>query len=389
MIYAAFFRLVLQRIDSERAHALAIAMMRFFALVPGFVALCDRLLRPPASLRVKTMGLEFRTPLGLAAGVDKNSTAFDSLAALGFGSVEVGTITNRRQFGNPKPRVWRLPDDQALLNSMGFPNSGADEQARRLSHRRTEQVIGVNIGKSRDVGLQDDVVGDYREATSKLAPYAQYLALNVSSPNTPALRSMQTSEYLRALVGGVRAELERCDQAAIPVLIKLGPDLADSEIREIAETAVEIGVDGIIAINTTTDYDSTSVCRQAIAAHGDRGGVSGRPLKQRALEVLKLLHMHVGDIPLISVGGIESGEDAWERILAGAILVQAHTGFVYGGPLWPRRLNRDLARLLDESPWSSIEDAVGKNNPGSHSDQSKAATASSPSRTGLRSPTTV
>jgi dihydroorotate dehydrogenase len=389
LIYEAFFRLVLQRFDSERAHALAINVMRIVALVPGLVALIDRLLRPRPTLRVKVMGLEFRTPLGLAAGVDKNSTAFDPLAALGFGSVEVGTVTNRPQGGNPRPRVWRLPNDRGLLNSMGFPNSGADEQARRLSRKRTEQVVGVNIGKSRVVGLEDDVVGDYREATRKVAPFAQYLVLNVSSPNTPGLRSMQTSEHLRALVGGVRAELEECDRATIPVLIKLGPDLADEEIAEIADAAVEIAIDGIIAVNTTVNYDSTSACRAAIAAHGDRGGVSGRPLKRRALEVLELLHAHVGSMPLISVGGIETAEDAWERILAGAILVQAHTGFVYGGPLWPRRLNRDLARLLDESPWSSIEEAVGKRDPDPRSSQFEAASAPSESRTASPFTTTV
>lgn len=335
--------------------------MRILALIPGLVALMDRLLAPPPALRVKTLGLDFRTPLGLAAGVDKNSTAFTSLAALGFGSVEVGTVTNQSQPGNPRPRVWRLPDDRALLNSMGFPNDGASKQARRLSRHRTKQVIGANIGKSRDVRLDEDVVGDYREAARKLAPFAQYLALNVSSPNTPGLRSMQTGEHLRALVSGVRAELESEGHTAIPILIKLGPDLSNEEIGEIADTAVEIAVDGIIAVNTTTDYDSISTCRKAIAARGDRGGVSGRPLKQRSLEILELLHMRVGSMPLISVGGIETAEDAWERVLAGAALVQTHTGFVYGGPLWPRRLNRDLARLLESSPWSSIEEAVGKN----------------------------
>lgn len=360
MIYEAFFKLVLQRIDSERAHALAIALMRLYAWIPGLVALSDRLLRPSQALRVDALGLEFRSPLGLAAGVDKNSTAFGPLAALGFGSVEVGTVTNRRQLGNPKPRVWRLPDDRALLNAMGFPNSGADAQARRLAKRRGKEVIGVNIGKSRDVDVSlESVVGDYREATRKLAAHADYIALNVSSPNTPGLRGMQASEHLRALVGGVRAELKECGRPGLPLLIKLGPDLRDEEIAEIADTVVRIEVDGIIAVNTTTDYDRTPACRAAIARHGDEGGLSGRPLKDRALEVLRFLHTRLDGLPLISVGGIETAEDAWERILAGAVLVQAHTGFVYGGPLWPRRVNRGLARLLDESPWNSIEEATG------------------------------
>lgn len=361
MIYEAFFKLVLQRIDSEKAHALAISFMRFCARIPGVLTLGDRLLRPSRSLRVRAFGLDFRSPLGLAAGVDKDSTAFEPLAALGFGAVEVGTVTNRRQPGNPGTRVWRLPADRALLNWMGFPNSGADAQARRLARRRRlDHVIGVNVGKSRDVGLDQDVVADYRDATRKLAPHADYLALNVSSPNTPGLRSMQTCEHLRALAAGVRAELADCGRPRLPLLIKLGPDLSDEEIVEIADTAMRIDIDGIIAVNTTTDYDSAPACRAAIARCGDRGGLSGRPLKKRATEVLQLLHARVDGMPLVSVGGIESAEDAWERILAGATLVQAHTAFVYGGPLWPWQVNRGLAQLLAESPWTSIEEAVGR-----------------------------
>lgn len=361
MIYAAFFRLILQHIDSERAHALGISFMRFWARIPGLLALGDRLLRPHRRLRVEVLGLDFRSPLGLAAGFDKDSTAFEALAALGFGSVEVGTATNRRQPGNPGPRVWRLPKARALLNWMGFPNSGADAQAPRLSHRRTDRdhVIGVNVGKSRDVDLDQDVVGDYREAVRKLAPHADYLALNVSSPNTPGLRSMQTREQLQALVGGVREELKQCDRPRMPLLIKLAPDLTDDEIIEIADTATKIKVDGIVAVNTTTDYDCAPECREEIAHFGDKGGLSGQPLKKRSLEVLRLLHARVGGMPLISVGGVESAEDAWERILAGATLVQAYTAFIYGGPLWPHRVNRGLTQLLDESPWGSIEEAVG------------------------------
>lgn len=363
MIYRLFFRFVLQHLDSERAHAIAIAMMRVYAWIPGAVALTDWLLRPAPTLRVRALGLEFRTPLGLAAGVDKNSTAFNTLAALGFGAVEVGTATNLRQPGNERPRVWRLPDDRALLNAMGFPNDGAAVHARRLANRRTKQIVGVNIGKSKEVDLDGDVVGDYRAATRELAPYADYLALNVSSPNTPGLRNMQSTETLRRLVSGVRTELSEL-RREIPVLIKLGPDLSDEEIIDLAEAAALIEIDGIIAVNTTTDYAKTTACRAAITTRGDRGGLSGQPLKQRALEVLELLSARVENLPLISVGGIETAEDAWQRILAGAALVQAHTGFVYGGPLWPRRVNRDLARILKASPYATIEEAVGKGGPG-------------------------
>jgi dihydroorotate dehydrogenase len=362
MIYRLFFRFVLQRVDSERAHLLGLWTLRTYARIPGALALTDRLLRPASTLRVHALGLDFRTPLGLAAGVDKESRTFDALAALGFGAVEVGTATNLAQPGNRKPRVWRLPKDRALQNAMGFPNDGAAAQAERLAKRRTKQVIGVNIGKSKAVDVDGEVVGDYRAATRKLAPYADYLAVNVSSPNTPGLRTMQTAEHLRALVGGVRAELTQLGRE-IPVLIKLGPDLSNEEIVGLADAAPTMEIDGIIAVNTTTDYDRVPACRAAIAANRDEGGISGRPLKERALEVLQILSARVEQMPLISVGGIETAEDAWQRILAGAILVQVHTGFVYGGPLWPRRINRDLARILKSSPYATIEDAVGKGLP--------------------------
>lgn len=360
MIYRLFFRLILQHIESERAHSLAIVMMRIWGRIPGALALTDFLLRPPAALRVSALGMNFRTPLGVAAGVDKNSTAFDTLAALGFGAVEVGTATHLAQPGNAEhPRVWRLPDDGALLNAMGFPNDGAEIQAGRLAKRRTQQVIGVNVGKSRAIEIDGEVVADYCAAVRQLAPFADYLALNVSSPNTPGLRDLQEVNHLSELVAGVRARLDEIDRH-IPLLIKIGPDLSNKAISTLAGAAQDMGIDGIIAVNTTTDYDRTSVCRDAIRAAGDRGGVSGKPLRERALEVLELLNEQVENLPLISVGGIETAEDAWQRILSGACLVQAHTAFVYGGPLWPRRLNRGLARLLANSPYESIEEAIGK-----------------------------
>lgn len=360
MIYRLFFRLVLQRVNSERAHSMAIVVMRIWGWIPGALRLTDLLLRPPAALRVSTLGMNFRTPLGVAAGVDKNSTAFDTLAALGFGAVEVGTATNLPQPGNEeRPRVWRLPDEEALLNAMGFPNDGAEVQAGRLAKRRTQQVLGVNVGKSRAIEIDGEVVADYCAAARQLAPFADYLALNVSSPNTPGLRDLQAVDHLSELVAGVRAQLEEIDRR-LPLLIKIGPDLSNEAISALAGAAQEMGVDGIIAVNTTTDYDKISVCREAIRDAGDRGGVSGKPLKERALEVLELLNDEVENLPLISVGGIENAEDAWQRILSGASLVQAHTGFVYGGPLWPRRLNRGLARLLADSPYESIEEAIGK-----------------------------
>lgn len=358
MIYRAFFRLVLQRLDPERAHAVAATALRALAAVPGALWLARRLLGSPGeALRVRALGLEFASPLGVAAGVDKDATWFDPLLALGFGAVEVGTVTARAQPGNPRPRVTRFPAQRALLNAMGFPNDGAARVAPRLARRRRAAgVLGVNVGKSKAVEL-DGATADYREAVRLLCPHADYLVLNVSSPNTPGLRDMQAAERLGALADGVREELEAIGRPDLPLLVKLAPDLADSEIERLADLALDRGLAGIVATNTTVDL---GLLPDASAA-GHAGGVSGEPLRPRALAVLRLLHARVGGrLVLVAAGGVATPADAWERILAGATLVQAYTGFVYGGPLWPRRLNRGLERLLRESPWPSLEEAVGK-----------------------------
>jgi dihydroorotate dehydrogenase len=362
LIYRLFFRLVLCRLDPERAHAIAATSLRLLAAVPGMLWLQRRLLAPRGgALRVRALGLEFPSPLGVAAGVDKNATWFDPLLALGFGAVEIGTVTARRQPGNPRPRVTRFPAQRALLNAMGFPNDGAERVAPRLSRRRVAGVLGVlgvNVGKSKLAEL-DDAVGDYRESVRLLAPRADYLVLNVSSPNTPGLRELQAVERLAALLDGVREELAAAGRASLPLLVKLAPDLSDGEIGEIADLAAERGLAGIVATNTTIDHGVLPAGSVEALAHA--GGVSGEPLRPRALAVLRLLHARVGGrIALVAAGGIATPEDAWERILAGATLVQAYTGFVYGGPLWPRRINRGLERHLHESPWSSLEEAVGK-----------------------------
>jgi dihydroorotate dehydrogenase len=222
-------------------------------------------------------------------------------------------------------------------------------------------VVGANIGKTKVVEV-DDAIPDYRETTRALAPHADYIALNVSSPNTPGLRQMQTAERLGALVAGVREELRSCGRDGdVPLLVKLAPDLADKEIEGIADLAVRLELDGIVAVNTTVDNGLAVNSEAELASQEHGGGLSGRPLQERALEVLRLLHARVGDrLTLVSVGGVESHLDAWERILAGASLVQAYTAFVYGGPLWPHRLNRGLARCLRDSQWSSIGEAVGQ-----------------------------
>ncbi len=334
--------------------------MRFLAVVPGLLALIDRLLGPrDPGLRVCLGGLEFRTPLGIAAGLDKNATWFEPLTALGFGAVEVGTATARPQPGTPR-NVTRLLKDRALINAMGFPNEGAEAIAARVARRRRGGVLGINIGKSRVVEI-DAAVADYRFSARTLAPYADYLALNVSSPNTPGLRQMQSVERLGELIAGVRAELHACGRPRLPLLVKLAPDLDDAEIEAIAALALELDLAGIIATNTTIDTSVAANSAAELAAQSHGGGISGRPLKARSLEVLRLLHAATdGGLPLVSVGGIESADDAWERILAGATLLQVYTAFVYEGPLWAHRINRGLSRRLRESQWSSLAEAIGR-----------------------------
>lgn len=361
-IYRAFFELVLLRIPAETAHALAEAAMRALARLPGYLRLSDRLLGPrDDSLRVRVGDLAFRSPLGVAAGVDKSAKWFEPLTALGFGFVEVGTVTAHAQEGNTEHErvVSRLPRDRALLNAMGFPNDGARAVAGRLARRRTRQAIGVNIGKTRSVDIEQ-AVADYRESARALAPVADYLVLNVSSPNTPGLTRLQGPERLAALVQGVREELGRQGLEQLPLMVKLSPDLADAEIEQIADMALGLGLAGIVAVNTTSDHGAATNSGRELEAQEHGGGLSGPPLRDRAVEVLRLLRARTGGrIALVSVGGIETPEDAWRRILAGATLLQAYTGFVYGGPLWARRMNRGIARRLRDSEWSSLEEALG------------------------------
>lgn len=321
-------------------------------------ALTGRLLGPrDPRLRVRALGLDVASPLGLAAGFDKDATGFAGLAALGFGFVEVGTITAHGQPGNPRPRVFRASADRALVNGMGFPNEGAEAAAARLARRRPRDgVVGVNVGKTKAASLEE-AAADYQATVRRLAPLADYLVLNVSSPNTPGLREMQTVERLTELVEAVRTAM-RAAAAEIPLLVKIAPDLSDADLDAIADLALHLQLDGIVAVNTTVDK---AVLRATPAALRELpGGVSGAPLKARAVEVLRRLHARTGGkLTLISVGGIETADDAWERIRAGATLVQAYTGFVYGGPLWPRKVNRGLARRVREAGLTSVGQAVG------------------------------
>jgi dihydroorotate dehydrogenase len=366
-MYRFVYWLVLSRLPVEGTHRVSFALLRALTAVPGMRALLARLLAPhDPQLRVHAFGRELPGPLGLAAGFDKNAAGVASLLALGFGFVEVGTVTAEAQPGNPKPRMFRLTRDRALINRLGFNNRGAAAAARTLERRPTG-TIGINIGKTKRVA-EADAIADFTESAKTLAPLADYMVVNVSSPNTPGLRDLQAVEKLRPLLGAVRAA---CDLASpmrrVPLLVKIAPDLADVDIDAIADLALELGLDGIIATNTTIARTGLATPAPKVEALG-AGGLSGAPLKQRSLDVLRRIRARTGaKLTLIAVGGIESGDDAWARIRAGATLVQAYTGFIYGGPLWPRRVQRELAARVREAGLDSIEQAIGAEAPTSAS----------------------
>jgi dihydroorotate dehydrogenase len=320
------------------------------ARVPGAAWLLRRWLGPrDPVLRVRALGLEFPGPLGLAAGFDKDARGTRGLAALGFGFVEVGTVTARAQPGNPRPRMFRLTADRALVNRMGFNNEGASAAAavlRRSRGRRGGPVVGVNIGKTKAVP-DAEAAADYAASARAVAAVADYVVVNVSSPNTPGLRDLQAAERLRPVLTEVRAALDGAGGGRrVPLLVKIAPDLADADVDAVADLALELGLDGVIATNTTISRDGLASPAAEVAAAG-AGGLSGAPLRDRSLAVLRRLRDRAGDrLVLVAAGGIETPDDAWERLRAGATLVQAYTGFVYGGPLWPRQMHAGLAARM-------------------------------------------
>lgn len=326
--------------DAERAHHLVMAAIRFAGLI-GLTKLAR--VRATGRGSVQAFGLHFDAPFGLAAGFDKNAVAIKALGELGFSHIEIGTVTAIAQDGNEKPRLFRLIADRALINRMGFNNQGAQVIAQRLEKLRAKNlknlpVIGVNIGKSKVVDV-DNAVHDYRQSAKLLAPHADYLAVNVSSPNTPGLRSLQSVEALEPILKAVIQE-----SLGKPVLVKIAPDLANEDIAAVADLAIDLGLAGVIATNTTIGRENLKTDPEKVAQFG-AGGLSGAPLKDRSLEVLRLLHARMnGKAAIISVGGIETPEEAAERIANGATLVQGYSGWIYSGPLWARRINKSFTK---------------------------------------------
>jgi len=357
MLYRALIRPLFFCVPPEAAHHLAFGALRAAMSVPGIGALTEALIAPrDPMLEVRALGLTFPSPVGLAAGFDKDAVGFDALARLGFGFIEVGTLTAHAQPGNEKPRMFRLPRDRAIINRMGFNNGGSAAAAPRLA-RAHRVPIGVNIGKSK-ITPEEEAAGDYVASASRLAPHADYLVVNVSSPNTPGLRNLQAVEKLRPILSATREAASRSTRPP-PLLVKIAPDLSDEDVDAVAELALELGLDGIVATNTTIGRTGLATSEDAVRACG-AGGLSGAPLKARALEVLRRLYRRCdGRLVLIAAGGIEDADDAWARILAGATLVQIYTGFIYGGPLAPSHIARGLAERARAAGYASVADAVG------------------------------
>lgn len=320
----------------EVAHGLSLSLMD----VGNKLGLLRLFFGKPINAPVKVMGLEFLNPIGLAAGLDKNGEYIDALAACGFGFIEIGTVTPHAQAGNEKPRLFRLEVDEAIINRMGFNNHGVEYLINQVKKSRHQCVLGINIGKNRDTSLEN-AVDDYISALSQVYAYADYVTINISSPNTPGLRDLQHGEELKKLLSNLKQEQSRLENVHgryVPLAVKIAPDLDKYEVAELAQTFIKLKIDAVIATNTTNSRENLQDQRQA----QEQGGLSGRPLKQQSDLVLEWLVEELeGKIPVIAVGGVFSVEDAKRKMQLGAALVQVYTGFIYRGP----SLIKDCARL--------------------------------------------
>ena len=347
---------LLARLDAEQAHDLTLTLLARAGQSRAVAAVLARLFsHSDPRLKTAAWGVTFSHPLGLAAGLDKNGRATGALLRMGWSHVEVGTVTPRPQPGNAKPRVFRLRDDHALINRMGFPGSGADAVAANLARVRRTGVIGVNIGANKTSVEAGTAVADYVAALERLYDVADYMAINVSSPNTARLRALQDKQALLELVEAVTGARDRMSRRK-PLLLKLAPDLSPAEIDDIVEVCLHGGIDGLIATNTTVGRPPA-----LLGPHvRETGGLSGAPLRDRATDIIRYLYRSTrGQMPIVGVGGISSAEDAFAKLAAGASLVQIYTGFIYEGPVLARRIQRGLARLMDNHGYGSVDDLIG------------------------------
>jgi dihydroorotate dehydrogenase len=362
MIYRSLLRPILFRLPPETAHELALHSLPL-TLGTRIIrnAVARRYCRSPLGT-LQRFGLSFANPVGLAAGFDKNGIALSELAALGFSHIEAGTVTFQSQPGNPRPRLFRLPLDHALINRAGFNNEGAAAFAARVSKERPACVLGVSIGKSRATALED-AVSDYLKCFEIIHPVADYVAINVSSPNTPGLRNLQRANELESLLVALQNRNQELAQStgakALPLLVKLAPDLDQAELEMIVDVSRRAGVAGIIATNTTVQREGLKTAAGLVKSYG-AGGLSGAPLRKRSTQVIASLYRQAaGTMVIIGVGGIFTAADAWEKICAGASLVQLYTGFIYEGPAVASRINDGLAQIVKREGFKSFDEAVG------------------------------
>jgi len=359
MVYSTLVRPLLFSLPPETAHEFALHSLSL--LPPSVVTKVVGGFENQSA--INRFGISFQNAVGLAAGFDKNGVALQSLAALGFGFIEAGTVTLHPQPGNPRPRLFRLPKDHALINRAGFNNEGAAAFARRVKHRRPDCVLGVSIGKSKITPL-DEADEDYLASFEEVYTLADYVAVNVSSPNTPQLRELQQADQLASLLSALQARNRQLQQVhrraqPMPLLVKLSPDVTREQLEATVDVITRQKIDGIIATNTTVSRENLRTAEPQVAACGE-GGLSGEPLKQRSTQMIAdLYNLTKGKIPLIGVGGIFTAEDAWEKISAGASLVQLYTGFIYRGPRIAREINEGLERILRREGFSNLDAAVG------------------------------
>ncbi|MCL6632395.1 MAG: dihydroorotate dehydrogenase (quinone) [Alicyclobacillus herbarius] len=354
----SLLRRVLFRLDPELAHKITLHTL---SLMPSVARLFASSPSPAPQLSQTLWGYKFSHPVGLAAGLDKDGIAIDGLLACGFSFLEVGTVTPRPQPGNAKPRLFRLREDEALINRMGFNNQGAASLRKNLLRRRRRGIIGVNCGRNKTTP-NELAAEDYLLSMETVYPLADYIVINVSSPNTPGLRDLQAEESLLPLAETVlrkRDELYQASNALAahrpPVLVKLSPDLADDALVQLAKRLTEIGIDGLIATNTTIRRDGLSSVHQS-----ESGGLSGKPLRSRSTQVVSLLYQAIGQtVPIIGCGGVSSAFDAYEKICAGASLIQIYTGFIYQGPGLVRNIVEELPTLLERDGFDHLRQAVG------------------------------
>jgi dihydroorotate dehydrogenase len=343
-VYKSVVKPLLFKLDAERAHHLVFDNLKWASQLPGTKSLLRGLYNyHHPSLERTVFGLKFANPVGLAAGFDKNAVLTDELATMGFGFIEIGTVTPRPQPGNPQPRLFRLPADEALINRMGFNNDGAATVAARLQQRHNRQlIIGGNIGKNKDTP-NERAGDDYVAAFEALAEVVDYFVVNVSSPNTPGLRELQDKKPLIKLLQQVQAKNLARPQPR-PLLLKIAPDLTDAQLDDILEIARETQLSGLVATNTTIGREGLTTPASQVASYG-AGGLSGRPLRARATEVIAYLHQRSqGELPIIGAGGIHSAQDALEKLAAGASLVQLYTGFIYEGPGLVKAITKAVAQ---------------------------------------------